>query len=135
MFMHVYQSIIYCVMCVHVYILWNIYAIIVCRVHMPAVYIIIIILFTAIWSEGTIMVVHQFNIIDGMSVDYMHCVLLGVCRLLLRLWFQSCHHKEPSWYISKHLTTIDDRLCSVQPPSEMQRIRRKLTNYEVLERL
>lgn len=28
----------------------------------------------------------QFDLIRGMSFDYMHCVLLVICRLLLRLW-------------------------------------------------
>lgn len=33
-----------------------------------------------------------YDQINGMSVDYMHCVLLGVCRLTLRLWLQFVVH-------------------------------------------
>ena len=31
----------------------------------------------------------DFDIIDNDPVDYMHCVLLGVVRTLLSLWFDS----------------------------------------------
>uniref|UniRef100_A0A1X7VHJ7 Uncharacterized protein n=1 Tax=Amphimedon queenslandica TaxID=400682 RepID=A0A1X7VHJ7_AMPQE len=33
-----------------------------------------------------------YNLIEGTSIDYMHRVLLGVCRQLLRLWLQSENH-------------------------------------------
>uniref|UniRef100_A0A1X7VHM3 Uncharacterized protein n=1 Tax=Amphimedon queenslandica TaxID=400682 RepID=A0A1X7VHM3_AMPQE len=33
-----------------------------------------------------------YNLIEGTSIDYMHCVLLGVCRQLFRLWLQSENH-------------------------------------------
>lgn len=64
-------------------------------------------------------VVPEYDVISGMSTDYIHCVLLGVCRLFLRLWFQSSNHKEP-WYIGDQVAAIDDRLCSINPPSEIQ---------------
>lgn len=37
----------------------------------------------------------DFDIIDGDPVDYMHCVLLGVVRTFVSLWFDSKHHREP----------------------------------------
>lgn len=55
----------------------------------------------------------------------MHCVLLGVTRLTLRLWFQSQYHHE-MWYIGKHVNTIDGRLCNIKPPNEMQRTPRSI---------
>lgn len=60
-----------------------------------------------------------------MSIDYMHCVLLGVGRLLLRLWTQASHHFE-LWYIGNEIATIDDRLCSITPPNEIQRTPRSI---------
>lgn len=70
-------------------------------------------------------VIPGYDVIAGMSTDYMHCVLLGVCRLLLRLWFQSCHHQE-LWYIGDQVATVDDRLCSINPPNEIQRTPRSI---------
>jgi hypothetical protein len=67
----------------------------------------------------------QFDIINGMAVDYMHCVLLGVSRLLLQLWFDTAHHKE-AWYLRGQIAVVDDRLCKIKPPNEMQRTPRSL---------
>lgn len=67
----------------------------------------------------------QFNIINGMSVDYMHCVLLGVSRLLLQLWFDTHHHKEV-WYLGGQRAVVDSRLCKIKPPSEIQRTPRSI---------
>jgi len=60
-----------------------------------------------------------------MSVDYMHLVLLGVSRLLLRLWFDSKHHKE-LWYIGPRLHHVDEQLCAIRVPDEFKRIQRSL---------
>lgn len=37
----------------------------------------------------------EFDVIDGNPVDYMHCILLGVVRTFVSLWFDSKHHREP----------------------------------------
>lgn len=60
------------------------------------------------------------SIVRGMSFDYMHCVLLVVCRLLLRLWFTSKNHREP-WYIVLCVKQVDEQLCGFCPPDEIQR--------------
>ncbi len=39
-----------------------------------------------------------FNIVRGSLVDYMHTVLLGVCRGLLFLWLDNRHRQE-AWYL------------------------------------
>ena len=41
----------------------------------------------------------EFDIIKGCPVDYMHCVLLGVTRKLLSLWFDPKHHRN-EWYVN-----------------------------------
>lgn len=69
--------------------------------------------------------VPKFDLIRGVAVDYMHCVLLGVTRLLLRLWFSSTHHKE-LYYIGKHVSRVDERLCSIRPPDEFPRTPRSI---------
>ena len=37
------------------------------------------------------MFIPGFDIIKGISVDYMHCVLLGVTKMLMTLWFNKGH--------------------------------------------
>lgn len=41
----------------------------------------------------------DFDVIQNVPVDYMHCVLLGVVRLLVSLWFDSKYHREP-WFVN-----------------------------------
>ncbi len=36
-----------------------------------------------------------FDIVKGLVPDYMHGVLLGVCKTLMRLWFSSVHSGKP----------------------------------------
>lgn len=57
----------------------------------------------------------------------MHCVLLGICRQLLRLWLLSIHHDQV-WYIGNKLSEVDDRLCNIKPPSEIKRTPRSLAS-------
>ena len=58
-------------------------------------------------------------------MDYMHCILLVVTRLLLRLWFSSKYHKE-IWYIGLHVAEVDERLCLIRPTKEIQRTPRQI---------
>lgn len=69
--------------------------------------------------------VPTFDMARGVSFDYMHCCLLNLCRLLLRLWFKSTYHKQP-WYIGRQVKNVDKRLCSIQPPDEIQRTPRSI---------
>lgn len=64
----------------------------------------------------------NFNIIDGFSIDYMHCVLLGVVRKLLNLWFSPTNHSE-SFYVGreKTMTQINARLLNIKPPKHITR--------------
>lgn len=40
----------------------------------------------------------NFDLINGVDPDYMHCVLLGVCWQISTLWFDSKSYSQP-WYI------------------------------------
>lgn len=55
----------------------------------------------------------------------MHCILLGVTRLLLRLWMQSTYRQE-MWYIGNQISIVDSRLCNIKPPDEIQRTPRSI---------
>lgn len=49
---------------------------------------------------------------EGMATDYMDCVLLGVCRLLFRLWLQSSNYNEV-WYVDQWTSDLDAWLGSL----------------------
>jgi len=56
------------------------------------------------------------DIVCGSMIDYMHTVLLGVCRGLLYLWFDGQHRSEP-WYRGGLQQAVDGRLTRIKPPS------------------
>ena len=36
-----------------------------------------------------------FDIVQGIAIDYMHAVLIGVVKMLMTLWFDKAYIKEP----------------------------------------
>ena len=52
------------------------------------------------------MTLNNYDIIAGTAIDYMHCVLLGVVKSLLSLWFGSEHHRNV-FYIGRSVELVD----------------------------
>lgn len=48
------------------------------------------------------------DMIRGTSIDIMHCVYLGVTKLLAKLWFDSSYRHKP-WSLYAHRDVIDER--------------------------
>ena len=41
-----------------------------------------------------LMLLPDYDIIRGTSIDYMHCALFGITKLFMSLWFDSSHKKQ-----------------------------------------
>lgn len=67
----------------------------------------------------------NFDLINGMVPDYMHCVLLGVCRQIATLWFDSKSCSKP-WYIGLNTAKVDGNLLTIKPPSSFSRVPRSI---------
>ena len=67
-----------------------------------------------------------FDLVSGFVVDNLHRVDLGVARQLGHLWFDSRNHQQP-WYIGNVIQTVDRRLDLIQPPCEVTRMPRSVT--------
>ena len=67
------------------------------------------------------------DIIDGTGIDYMHCVLLGVCKRLLGLWFDSGGTTD--YKITSRISEVDARLASIKPPNNISRVPRSIENH------
>ena len=63
-------------------------------------------------------------------VDYLHCVLLGVVRQFVTLWFESSNHLN-AWYIDRRIHGVD-ALLSIYPDYKTPR---KPSLKEILEGL
>ena len=66
-----------------------------------------------------------FDIVQGMPLDYMHGVLLGVVKMLCSMWFDSKYKKEP-FYIGDKVSIVDERLLRCHPPDFISRLPRGL---------
>ena len=68
------------------------------------------------------------NLVNQIPLDYMHCVLEGVVKRLMHLWFDSCNHEKP-YYLGKHLRIIDQLLEKQRPPHEFSRRPRSISKH------
>lgn len=64
-------------------------------------------------TYNPLVAIPEFDIINGVTIDYMHCVLLGVTRQLLELWFDSENHTE-RFYKGRRLQIVDDKLLKIK---------------------
>lgn len=69
----------------------------------------------------------KFDLIRGVTIDYMHTVLLGVMKMLLDLWLNK-EYKNTSWYVGEQIKELDERLLSLSPPNRITRLPRKLSD-------
>lgn len=68
----------------------------------------------------------KFDTIRGTAIDYMHCILLGVVKMLATLWFEKSH-KQEMFNIASRITEVDQRLLNIKPPSYIPRLPRSLS--------
>ena len=66
-----------------------------------------------------------FNIIRVVAIDYINCVLLGIVKMHLTLWFDKTHRNEP-FSIAPKISEVDKCLHAIKPPSFITRFPRSL---------
>lgn len=67
----------------------------------------------------------SFDIVNGIGIDAMHCVFLGVVKQLVGLWFNSKYSGQ-RWYCGNSVERVDKRLLEIKPPSVITRIPRSI---------
>ena len=72
--------------------------------------------------------VSSYNLVGGNVIDYMHCVLLGVTKMLLKLWFNSEHSKE-LWYCGNQVKKAVAKLLQIKPPTIITRVPRSIQQH------
>lgn len=68
------------------------------------------------------------DIINGVAIDYMHSVLFGLVRRLLKLWFNPKFSSE-LFSISKLVALADKKLDSIKPPYYVHRHPRSIKEH------
>lgn len=69
----------------------------------------------------------HYDIVRGVSIDYMHCILINIVRLFISFWFDSEHSSEV-WSCSCSVHVVDGRLESIIPPNLITRSPRGISN-------
>ncbi|XP_052129331.1 uncharacterized protein LOC127750829 [Frankliniella occidentalis] len=70
------------------------------------------------------------NMLRGCSIDIMHLVFLGTCKLLTKLWFDVKFAAEP-YSCYRLIATVNARLLKICPPSFVQRMTRTLEELKL----
>ena len=65
----------------------------------------------------------SFDVVNGVVIDYMHCVLEGVGKKLLNLWFSTV---GKPYYIKRDMVVVNSRLLAIQPPHVITRTPRRI---------
>lgn len=68
------------------------------------------------------------DLVDFIPVDYMHCRLEGVVKMLLNSWTDSTNHRKP-FYVGCLLAQLDNELLKQQPPREFTRCPRSIKKH------
>ncbi|KAG8176071.1 hypothetical protein JTE90_025529 [Oedothorax gibbosus] len=67
------------------------------------------------------------GLVSAFTIDYMHCVLLGVVKKVTHLWLDSTSHDKP-YYIGKKTSDVDNRLTKIKPPTYISRRPRSIVD-------
>lgn len=72
----------------------------------------------------------SFDVVNGVSPDYMHCALLGVTKLLLGLWTDTSRCLRTHHDLHCHILSMDACIETFWTPSEITRKPRGLSQLK-----
>lgn len=78
--------------------------------------------------KGVSILTEVVDLVDGVPIDYMHCVLEGVAKWLTEKWFSSVNHNS-AWYIGTNIKAVDMVLLGQRPPHDFSRAPRSLEKH------
>lgn len=79
-------------------------------------------------APSALLELSNFDIVNGIGIDSMHCIFLGVVKQLIGLWFNSKHCGE-KWYCGNKVEEVDSRLLQIKPPSDVSRVPRSIDSH------
>ncbi|XP_039302129.1 uncharacterized protein LOC120357009 [Solenopsis invicta] len=77
-------------------------------------------------GPSVLMLLPIFDITFSFTPDYLHTVLLGVCKTFTDAWFNSSNHLK-DWYIGNKANLIHEKLLQIKPPCEITRTPRSIS--------
>lgn len=79
-------------------------------------------------SPSPLLQLPSFYTVNGIGIDSVHCVFLGVVKQLFGLWFNSKHSGQ-RWYCGNRVEKVDMRLLEINPPSVITRVPRSIEHH------
>lgn len=84
-------------------------------------------------SEGVkgpsfFMTLRNFDCVKSIAIDYMHCICLGVTKLLTRLWFAK-EFANTHFSLHSKLELVDERLSNIKPCKFVSRLPRSIKEH------
>ena len=61
------------------------------------------------------------NAVSSTSVDFMHCLYMGIVKKLVKLWTSSKYSEEP-FSLREHIKVLERLILSIKPPHFIQRL-------------
>lgn len=80
--------------------------------------------------KGSSVLSNHLHIPECIPIDYMHSVLEGVFKQLMKLWFGPSFRSEP-FSLRKHMPEINQLIKSIKPPNEVQRLPRSVDDISL----
>ena len=70
----------------------------------------------------------SFDTVRSVSIDYMHCILQGITKLLIGLWFTSSKSSE-SFSLYHFVDVVDSRIKEIKPTNTISRLPRTIKEH------
>ncbi|XP_069103063.1 uncharacterized protein [Argopecten irradians] len=70
-----------------------------------------------------------YDFVKSNCIDYMHCVLLGITKRLINLWFSKEHAGKP-FNVSDKVDKVDSKIVKLQPPMTISRAPRTIAELK-----
>nr|XP_042912670.1 uncharacterized protein LOC122272752 [Parasteatoda tepidariorum] len=70
-----------------------------------------------------------FDLVYGFPIDYMHCCLLGVAKLMANIWTSSTNHGNDYYLSNDKLKKVDDNIVAITPSQIISRRPRLFSDF------
>lgn len=77
--------------------------------------------------KGTSILGQHIQFPECVPSDYMHSILEGIFKHLMKFWFDTKYHDQPC-SLRKFISRIDEALSKIKPPIEINRLPRPISS-------
>ena len=72
----------------------------------------------------------HFDLVKGMTPEYMHAALLGVSKLVLTMWMSDARSHGRFSDLHDNISRVEERIRQIEVPSEIRRRPRRISEVK-----